>query len=174
MPGSMPSRYRSHWRYPLAARRFHQHRPAAGSAIIKARGLSSAASAANAVVDTVRSLTTPTPEGDWYSVAVLSDGQYDVEPGIISSFPCPHRARWFVGSGQVGVHRRFQPRKDQRHRRRTERREALVADLLGCAGLRWEKLRSCRPTAGVGVQIYPTTLRRRRLWFGNRLTSPSL
>lgn len=58
-----------------------------GAAIIKARGLSSAASAANAVVDTVRSLITPTPEGDWYSVAVHSEGQYDIEPGLITSFP---------------------------------------------------------------------------------------
>jgi malate dehydrogenase len=58
-----------------------------GAAIIKARGLSSAASAANAVVDTVRSLTTPTREGEWYSVAVHSDGQYEVEPGLITSFP---------------------------------------------------------------------------------------
>src|SRR6478609_9474945 len=58
-----------------------------GAAIIKARGLSSAASAANAVVDTVRSLITPTKEGDWYSVAVHSEGQYEVEPGIITSFP---------------------------------------------------------------------------------------
>src|SRR6185369_1133252 len=46
-----------------------------GASIIKARGLSSAASAANAVVDTVRSLSTPTLEGDWYSVAVFSEGQ---------------------------------------------------------------------------------------------------
>jgi len=58
-----------------------------GAAVIKARGLSSAASAANAVVDTVVSLTTPTNEGDWHSVAVCSDGAYDVEPGLISSFP---------------------------------------------------------------------------------------
>lgn len=58
-----------------------------GAAIIKARGLSSAASAANAVVDTVRSLTTPTPAGDWYSVAVHSTGDYGVEPGLITSFP---------------------------------------------------------------------------------------
>ena len=58
-----------------------------GSAIIKARGLSSAASAANAVVDTVRSLTTPTPEGDWYSVGLHSRGEYDVEAGLITSFP---------------------------------------------------------------------------------------
>ena len=57
-----------------------------GAAIIKARGLSSAASAANAVVDTVRSLTTGT-SGDWHSVAVCSDGSYGVEKDLISSFP---------------------------------------------------------------------------------------
>ena len=58
-----------------------------GAAIIKARGSSSAASAANAVVDTVRSLTTETKAEDWHSVAVCSDGSYDVEKGLISSFP---------------------------------------------------------------------------------------
>ncbi len=58
-----------------------------GAAIIKARGLSSAASAANAVVDTVVSLTNPTPEGDWTSVAVCSDGSYDIQEGLITSYP---------------------------------------------------------------------------------------
>jgi malate dehydrogenase len=58
-----------------------------GAAIIKARGSSSAASAANAVVDTVRSLTTPTAADDWHSVAVASDGSYGVEKGLMSSFP---------------------------------------------------------------------------------------
>ncbi len=58
-----------------------------GAAIIKARGLSSAASAANAVVDTVRSLTTPTPAGDWNSVAVCSPGDYGCEKGLMTSFP---------------------------------------------------------------------------------------
>jgi malate dehydrogenase len=58
-----------------------------GAAIIKARGASSAASAANAVVDTVRSLLEPTPAGDWHSVAICSDGSYGVEAGLISSFP---------------------------------------------------------------------------------------
>jgi malate dehydrogenase len=58
-----------------------------GAAIIEARGSSSAASAANAVVDTVRSLTNPTPAGDWTSVAVCSDGSYDTDAGLISSFP---------------------------------------------------------------------------------------
>jgi malate dehydrogenase len=58
-----------------------------GAAIIKARGASSAASAANAVVDSVRSLTTPTPASDWFSVAVCSPGDYGVASGLISSFP---------------------------------------------------------------------------------------
>lgn len=58
-----------------------------GAAIIKARGLSSAASAANAVVDTVASLTNPTPESDWNSVAVCSDGSYGTQEGLITSFP---------------------------------------------------------------------------------------
>jgi len=58
-----------------------------GAAIIKARGASSAASAANAAVDTVRTLVTPTAPGDWYSVAVHTDGSYGVEKGLISSFP---------------------------------------------------------------------------------------
>jgi len=57
-----------------------------GAAIIKARGASSAASAANAAVDTVRTLVTPTPAGDWYSVAICSDGSYGVEKGLMSSF----------------------------------------------------------------------------------------
>jgi malate dehydrogenase len=58
-----------------------------GAAIIKARGSSSAASAANAIVDTVRSLTTETAQDDWHSVAVCSDGNYNVEKDLISSFP---------------------------------------------------------------------------------------
>jgi malate dehydrogenase len=58
-----------------------------GAAIIKARGLSSAASAANAVVDTVRSLMSNTEKDSWHSVAVCSDGSYGVEKGLISSFP---------------------------------------------------------------------------------------
>jgi malate dehydrogenase len=58
-----------------------------GAAIIKARGASSAASAANAVVDTVRSIVEPTPADDWHSVCICSDGSYGVEAGLISSFP---------------------------------------------------------------------------------------
>jgi malate dehydrogenase len=58
-----------------------------GAAIIKARGASSAASAANAIVDSVRSLTTPTAGDDWFSVAVCSDGSYGTQEGLITSFP---------------------------------------------------------------------------------------
>ena len=58
-----------------------------GAAIIKARGASSAASAANAALDTVKSLITPTPAGDWHSVAVCSDGSYGIEKGLMASMP---------------------------------------------------------------------------------------
>ena len=58
-----------------------------GAAIIKARGSSSAASAANAVVDSIVSLTTPTPDGDWHSVAVCSDGSYGIAKGLMASMP---------------------------------------------------------------------------------------
>lgn len=58
-----------------------------GAAIIKARGASSAASAANAVVDSVRSIIEPTAPGGWHSVCVCSDGSYGIEKGLITSFP---------------------------------------------------------------------------------------
>lgn len=58
-----------------------------GAAIIEARGASSAASAANAAIDHVHDWFQGTPSGDWVSMAIVSDGSYDVEPGIISSFP---------------------------------------------------------------------------------------
>src|SRR4051794_26259176 len=58
-----------------------------GAAIIKARGASSAASAASAVVDSVRSIIQPTAAGDWHSVCIPSDGSYGIEKGLICSFP---------------------------------------------------------------------------------------
>jgi malate dehydrogenase len=58
-----------------------------GAAIIKARGASSAASAANAVVDSVVSAINPTSGGDYHSLCLCSDGSYGVEKGLISSFP---------------------------------------------------------------------------------------
>jgi malate dehydrogenase len=68
-----------------------------GAAVIKARGLSSAGSAANAIVDTVRFLTNDTPSQDWHSVAVCSDGSYNVDEGLISSFPVRVRSgKWEI------------------------------------------------------------------------------
>ncbi len=58
-----------------------------GAAVIKARGASSAGSAANAIIDSVVSVTTPTPGDDWHSIALCSDGSYGVPEGLICSFP---------------------------------------------------------------------------------------
>ncbi|MGH7143510.1 MAG: malate dehydrogenase [Planctomycetota bacterium] len=58
-----------------------------GKAVIEARGLSSAASAANAAINHVRSMTTKTPEGQWFSAVVESDGSYGVDKGLMFSFP---------------------------------------------------------------------------------------
>ncbi len=59
-----------------------------GAAVIKQRGASSAASAASAAIDHMRSWALGTEEGEWVSMAVPSDGSYGVEPGIIFSYPC--------------------------------------------------------------------------------------
>ncbi len=71
-----------------------------GAAIIQARGKSSAASAANAIIGTVQSLQRPTPKGDWFSVAVASDGSYDVDEGLMFSFPVRYDGkRWSIVQG---------------------------------------------------------------------------
>jgi malate dehydrogenase len=59
-----------------------------GAEIIEARGASSAASAANAAIDHVRDWVGGTPDGDWVSMAVPSDGSYNVDEGLICGFPC--------------------------------------------------------------------------------------
>ncbi len=59
-----------------------------GAAIIKARGLSSAASAANAAIDGIRNIVTETPVGESYSVCLSSNGEYGVDKGLIFSYPC--------------------------------------------------------------------------------------
>jgi malate dehydrogenase len=68
-----------------------------GAAIIAARGLSSAMSAANAALDHVRSFLHKTPEGDWFSAVVPSDGSYGIDQGLMFSFPV-------VSDGQGGYH----------------------------------------------------------------------
>ena len=69
-----------------------------GKAIIDARGASSATSAANAAIDTVKATLSETAENDWFSAAVMSDGSYNVPEGII--FGCPLRAS---SSGEISI-----------------------------------------------------------------------
>jgi malate dehydrogenase len=59
-----------------------------GAAIIEARGASSAASAANAAIDHIHDWVLGTPDGDWVSMAIPSDGSYDIEEGIFCGYPC--------------------------------------------------------------------------------------
>lgn len=100
-----------------------------GAAIIKARGLSSAASAANAAIDTVRTLITPTPAGDWFSVAVSSDGSYGVEPDLMSSFPVrSNGTNWEIVQG-VPVNE-FSRAKIDASVNELKEEKSLVADLL--------------------------------------------
>ena len=71
-----------------------------GAAIIEARGASSAASAANAAIDHVRTWVHGTPEGDWTSAAIVSDGSYGVPEGLVSSYPVLSReGRWEIVQG---------------------------------------------------------------------------
>jgi malate dehydrogenase len=100
-----------------------------GAAIIKARGLSSAASAANAAVNTVYKLTHPTPAGDWFSVAVHSDGSYGIEKGLIFSYPIrSNGAKWEIIPG-VPLND-FSRAKIAATEKELKEERALVADLL--------------------------------------------
>jgi len=102
-----------------------------GAAVIAARGASSAFSAAQALVDHVRSLVTKTPGDDWHSAAVISDGSYDVPEGLVSSFP--------LRSGGDGSYEIVQGVKLSAYARERiaktvgelERERDLVKDLLG-------------------------------------------
>ncbi len=101
-----------------------------GAAIIKARGLSSAGSAANAVVDTVRFLTNDTPANDWHSVAVCSDGSYNVEKDLISSFPVRIRVgKWEIVQ-KLPINE-FSRDKIDRSVAELKEEKSMVSDLLG-------------------------------------------
>jgi malate dehydrogenase len=101
-----------------------------GAAIIKARGLSSAGSAANAVVDSVRFLTNDTPANDWHSVAVCSDGSYNVERNLISSFPVRVRAgKWEIVQ-KLPINE-FSRDKIDRSVAELKEEKSMVSDLLG-------------------------------------------
>ena len=102
-----------------------------GAAIIQARGLSSAASAANALIDHVKDLRQETPAGEWRSVCVVSDGSYDVPAGLISSFPvrADGRGGWEIVQG-LELDEFLRSRLDATVAELAKERE-LVADLLG-------------------------------------------
>lgn len=100
-----------------------------GAAIIKARGASSAASAANAIVDSVASIVNSTPAGDWHSVCVCSDGSYGIEKGLICSFPVRSNGQKLEIVQGLPVNEFSRSRIDATVNELTEER-ALVADLL--------------------------------------------
>jgi malate dehydrogenase len=100
-----------------------------GAAVLKARGLSSAASAANAAIDSVRSITTPTHPMDWHSVALCSDGSYGVEKGLIYSFPI--RSSGTKNEIVQGVPiNDFSRAKIDASAKELQEEKAMVADLL--------------------------------------------
>src|ERR1700704_1801555 len=101
-----------------------------GAAIIKARGLSSAGSAANAIIDTVRGLTNDTTGDDWHSIAVCSDGSYNVDEGLISSFPVRVRGgKWEIVQ-KVPIND-FSRAKIDKSVAELKEEKSLVTDLLG-------------------------------------------
>ena len=101
-----------------------------GAAIIEARGASSAASAANAAVDHMRSWALGTTDDDWVSMGVISDGSYDIEPGLIYSFPCHCRdGQWEIVQ-ELEISSFSREKMDATAQELTEERDA-VAHLLG-------------------------------------------
>jgi malate dehydrogenase len=102
-----------------------------GAAIIEARGLSSAASAANAAIDHVKSMQAPTPKGDWVSSAVLTDGtHYGVPAGIVSSFPVrmDGKGGWSIVEGLEIAE--FARKKLDASIKELQEERAIIADLL--------------------------------------------
>jgi malate dehydrogenase len=96
-----------------------------GAAIIKARGLSSAASAANAAIDHVRSWHLGTPEGDWVSMGVVSDGSYGVPEGLMSSFPVTCKDGQYEIVQGLDIDEFSRPRIDKSVAELGEEREAV-------------------------------------------------
>lgn len=96
-----------------------------GAAIIKARGASSAASAANAAIDHVRSWALGTEGDDWVSMGVYSDGSYGIAEGLIYSFPCRCKdGEWEIVQG-VEVGEFSQTRMKATEQELTEERDAV-------------------------------------------------
>jgi len=101
-----------------------------GAAIIKARGASSAASAASAAIDHVRSWLLGTPDGDWVSMAIPADGSYGVEPGVFYSYPVTCRDGKAAVVQDLACNDFARERMAATDQELREEREG-VADLLG-------------------------------------------
>ncbi len=100
-----------------------------GAAVIKARGASSAASAANAIIDSLKSIHHPTAAGRWFSAAVCSDGSYDTDAGLISSFPLTTDGKeWKIVQGIS--HNEFAKQKIAATVSELRDERAAIADLL--------------------------------------------
>ena len=96
-----------------------------GAAIIAARGASSAASAANAAIDHMRTWALGSDANDWVSMGVYSDGSYGVAEGLIYSFPCTcNNGEWSIVQG-VDVNEFSQQKMDATEKELTEERDAV-------------------------------------------------
>ena len=102
-----------------------------GSAIIKARGASSAASAANAALDTIMRITTPTADGDWFSAAIPSDGSYGIPEGLIFSYPLRSSGNGVPEVVQGIELDEFSQEKIQATRSELEMEREAVKEMLG-------------------------------------------
>jgi len=101
-----------------------------GAAVIKARGASSAASAGSAAMDHVRSWALGTPNDDWVSMGVASDGSYGIEEGVIYSYPCICRDGEYEIVQGLQINDFSRERMSATDRELREEREA-IKDLLG-------------------------------------------
>ncbi|MGA8258582.1 MAG: malate dehydrogenase, partial [Arenicellales bacterium] len=101
-----------------------------GAAVIKARGASSAASAGSAAMDHIRSWALGTPDDDWVSMGVASDGSYGIEEGVVYSYPCTCRdGRYHIVEG-LEIDDFSRQRMMATDRELREERDA-IKDLLG-------------------------------------------
>jgi len=101
-----------------------------GAAVIKARGKSSAASAANALIDHVKAFIRPTEDGNWFSACVPSDGSYGVEEGLIFSYPVRTKDNGVYEIVQGLEHNAFAQEKVKRTAEELAHERSLVKDLL--------------------------------------------
>lgn len=97
-----------------------------GAAIIKARGLSSAASAASSAIDHMRNWALGTPEGDWVSMGIPSDGSYGIEPGVIYGYPVTCKDGQYEIVQGLDINEFSRARMDATDKELREEREAVA------------------------------------------------